>query len=126
VADRDLTETAIRENHLILFGDPRSNRVLAKIAERLPIVWNAKEIRVGERLYGATNHVLVMIAPNPLNPDRYVVLNSGHTFGETEFGGTNALLFPRLGDYAVLTFAGRVATAGYFDENWKIVEDPMP
>lgn len=126
VADRNLTETEIRENHLILFGDPQSNRVLAKIAERLPIVWNAKEIRVGERIFDAANHILVMIAPNPLNPDRYVVLNSGHTFGETEFRGTNALLFPRLGDYAVLTLAGRVATAGYFDESWKFVEDPMP
>jgi dienelactone hydrolase len=126
VADGDLTETEIRENHLILFGDPESNRVLAKIAGRLPIVWNTKEIRVGERIFDAANHVLVMVAPNPLNPDRYVVLNSGHTFGETEFRGTNALLFPRLGDYAVLTLAGRVATAGYFDENWKIVEDPMP
>ncbi len=126
VADGELTEAAIRENHLVLFGDPQSNRVLAKIAERLPIVWNAKEIRVGETIYDAANHILVMIAPNPLNTDRYVVLNSGHTFGEREFRGTNALLFPRLGDYAVLTLAGRVVTAGFFDENWQIPKDPMP
>ena len=41
-----------------------------------------------------------MIYPNPLDPTRYVVVNSGHTFGEKEFKGTNALLYPRLGDYA--------------------------
>ena len=35
-----------------------------------------------------------MIVPNPLNPDRYVVFNSGHTFHEEEFKGTNALLYP--------------------------------
>ena len=69
-----------------------------------------------------------MIYPNPLNPSRYVVLNSGHTFGEKEFRGTNALLFPRLGDYAVLKLtkspAGgvseEVVLAGLFDEQWAL------
>jgi hypothetical protein len=60
-----------------------------------------------------------MIYPNPLNPDRYVVLNSGHTFGEKEFKGTNALLYPRMGDWAVLNKAGEVVKAGLFDENWR-------
>ena len=35
----------------------------------------------------------------------YVVLNSGHTFHEDAFRGTNALLYPRLGDYALLQLA---------------------
>jgi hypothetical protein len=48
------------------------------------------------------------------------VLNSGHTFGEKEFRGTNALLFPRLGDYAVLKRDGTVVLAGLFRENWEI------
>src|SRR5687767_15243023 len=30
------------------------------------------------------------------------VLNSGHTFHAKDFQGTNALLYPRLGDYALL------------------------
>jgi hypothetical protein len=52
--------------------------------------------------------------------DRYIVLNSGHTFGEKEFRGTNALLFPRLGDYAVLKRDGTVVLAGLFGENWEL------
>ena len=69
--------------------------------------------------YDAAGHVPVMIYPNPLNPKRYVVLNSGHTFGEKEFRGTNALLFPRLGDYAVVSPDGTVAVSGFFNESWQ-------
>ena len=89
--------------HVALFGTPETNALLAKIADRLPKKWET-----GLRL----------IAPNPLNPDRYAVVNSGHTFHEAEFRGTNALLFPRLGDWAIVGDDGKVREAGYFDENW--------
>ena len=70
----------------------------------------------------------MLIYPSPLNADRYVVLNSGHTFHAADFQGTNALLYPRLGDYAVLKLAPtktdplavEVATAGLFDEFWRL------
>ena len=65
----------------------------------------------------------MLIAPNPLNVHRYVVVNSGHTFGAHEFAGTNALLFPRLGDYAVFEVdrdGGKLQTSGFFDETWKL------
>ena len=62
---------------------------------------------------------LAMVYPNPLNPARYVVLNSGHTFGEAEFKGTNALLFPRLADWAILNADGSAAETGFFDESWR-------
>jgi hypothetical protein len=62
-----------------------------------------------------------MIYPNPSDPDHYVVLNSGLTFGEKEFKGTNALLYPRLGDYAVIRKSdGVVVSAGIFDEQWRL------
>jgi hypothetical protein len=62
-----------------------------------------------------------MIFPNPLNAQRYVVLNTGHTFGANRvLSGTESVFFPRLGDYAVLTTAGTVKTAGFFDEEWKL------
>ena len=73
--------------------------------------------------YTAGDHAPVLIAPNPLNPQRYVVINSGHTFGAREFTGTNALLYPHLGDHAVFQTDGRNATlkaSGYFDEGWSL------
>lgn len=118
--DHAVAESDIRDHHLVLFGDPASNALLRRIASRLPVSWDEDSIRLNGRRYRSDAHLLVMIYPNPLNRDKYVVLNSGHTFGEKEFGGTNALLFPRLGDYAVLTLDGQVAEAGFFDDNWNL------
>jgi hypothetical protein len=118
--DRDITDNDIRERNLILFGDPSSNRILARLASRLPLKWSAETIQAGSQRFAAADHLLVMIYPNPLNPSRYVVLNSGHTFGEAEFRGTNALLFPRLGDWAVLTASGDPAAAGLLDDDWRL------
>ena len=72
----------------------------------------------------------MLIYPNPLNPKKYVVLNSGHTFHEAEFKGSNALLFPRLGDYAVVRpmptekepAVFEVMKSGIFDEAWQFSE----
>lgn len=126
--DREVTHGDLTENNLILFGDPSSNTVLRRIAPKLPIVWTGTEIIVGKQRFDAANHILAMIYPNPLNTDHYVVINSGHTFHETEFRGTNALLFPRLGDYAVLRVDGGdeqlanpdVELAGFFGESWQL------
>jgi pimeloyl-ACP methyl ester carboxylesterase len=126
--DLGISREDIAEKNLILFGDPSSNVVLQRIAAKLPIIWTAEEIIVGKQRFDAANHILAMIYPNPLNPERYVVINSGHTFHETEFRGTNALLFPRLGDYAVLRVDGgeeqlanpEVVLAGFFDEEWRL------
>jgi hypothetical protein len=129
--DAAVTHDDIANHNLILFGDPASNRLIGRIADRLPIRWTKEAISVGNKTFSAADHLLVMIHPNPLNPRRYVVLNSGHTFGEKEFRGTNALLFPRLGDYAVIkltrTPAGEVSEAvvlaGLFGEQWELTED---
>jgi dienelactone hydrolase len=115
------TDGTGREKHTVLFGDPQSNATIAKINDKLPVRWAGADILVGEQRFPARDHTLAMIYPNPLNPDRYVVLNSGLTFGENEFKGTNALLYPRLGDYAVIRKSdGAVVLAGIFDEQWRL------
>ena len=61
-----------------------------------------------------------LIYPNPLNPDRYVVLNSGFTFADAA-PTSNALQIPELPDYAVFDLETlRVADAGFFDEEWRL------
>jgi len=63
---------------------------------------------------------VALIYPNPLNPNRYVVLNSGHTFPGKDFDDLHWYLHPRLGDYAVLDKQTRaVRVAGFFDREWK-------
>jgi hypothetical protein len=118
--DRAVGAGDIADANLILFGDPGSNSVIATILPRLPLRWSTQEIAIGNQRFAAADHFPVLIYPNPLNPKRYVVLNSGHTFGDEDFRGTNAWLYPRLGDYSVLTATGDVALSGFFDESWRI------
>ncbi|HZT80871.1 MAG TPA: hypothetical protein VFA26_11635, partial [Gemmataceae bacterium] len=110
------------------FGDPGSNTLIAQVLDGLPLTWTKDRLALGGREFSAAEHVPVMIYPSPLAANRYVVLNSGHTFHADAFQGTNALLYPRLGDYAVLKpaptrkdpAAAEVVEAGLFDEFWRI------
>lgn len=115
------------EDSIVLFGDPQSNPLIAAALPRLPIKWTAETLTVNGVDYDAKTHLPVMIYPNPASPNRYLVLNSGHTFREADLKGTNALLYPRLGDWAVIKpaptakdpAAYEVVAAGLFDENWQ-------
>ena len=129
--DSEVTEEDIACKNLILFGDPSSNTILKKALGKLPIQWTAESITLVDKTYAADSHLPMLIYPNPLNPKKYIVLNSGHTFHDPEFIGTNALLFPRLGDYAIVApksnekepAAFDVVTAGIFDGNWRIAKE---
>jgi predicted esterase len=125
--DLDVSNEDIAGNHLILFGDPASNSLIAQVLDGLPLRWTKESLTFAGKTYASAGHVPVLIYPSPLNASRYVVLNSGHTFHTKDYRGTNALLYPRLGDYAVLRLAAgndplaaEVATAGLFDEHWEV------
>ena len=121
VRDTEVTPADLEAHHLVLWGTPESNRLLGRISRRLPLRWEGDRIRLGGRELALSNAVPVLIAPNPLNPDRYVVVNSGHTFAS--WNGTNARQTPRLPDWAVLGVSGehegKVLEAGFFGEDWK-------
>ena len=130
--DTAVTDQDVQTRNLILFGDPGSNSWIAKVLPQLPLTWTQSSLRLGSQAYSANDHVVGMIAPNPLPGagDRYVVLNSGHTFREAELAKLNYLLFPRWGDWAVVQIGPNesksagltedVIDAGYFDEHWQI------
>ena len=123
--DKDVTEADIVAHNLILWGDPGSNSLLAKIVGKLPVHWDKDAVRVGSKAFGAGHHVPVLIYPNPLNPKKYVVLNSGFTFREYDYLN-NARQVPKLPDFAVIDIdvpvsarsPGGVMTAGFFTEEW--------
>jgi predicted esterase len=129
--DQNVTEEDIAGRHLILFGDPSSNSLIAQVLDGLPLVWTKKQIKLGNQTYLSAEHVPVLIYPSPLSTNlRYIVLNSGHTFRAADFRGTNALLYPRLGDYAILRPApagktpaeAEVVRAGLFDDRWQATD----
>jgi len=125
VADGQLSESDLASRNLILFGDPGSNAVIAKIIGKLPLKWTKDSITIGGKSYSAGDHVPVLIFPNPLNPSKYVVLNSGPTVHAEEYKKSNAWFFPRLGDAAVLKIEAAGATPVWstiMNSNWEIEE----
>ena len=120
--DTAITDADIANNNLVLWGDPRSNHLLARIATKLPIHWERNKFTVPGSAYSSSDHVPVLIYPNPLNPNRYIVLNSGFTFAD-EAPTSNALQIAKLPDYAVLNLNTRaVENAGFFDEEWQFAK----
>ena len=116
--------------NLVLFGDPQSNTLLTQLLPKLPITWTREKLTVNCVEYDGATHIPMLIYPNPINPEKYVVLNSGHTFKEADLKGTNALLFPRLGDWAVIKLTPNaenspsyeVVAAGLFDDDWQFAK----
>jgi dienelactone hydrolase len=83
--DSEITDADIASANLILWGDPQSNSVLARMADKLPVRWTRDAVVVGSQSFPAARHAAILIYPNPLNPEKYVVLNSGMTFREAQF-----------------------------------------
>jgi hypothetical protein len=127
IDDVALTEADIANSNIVLWGDPSSNKVLAKIADKLPIHWSGKEIAVGAQKFPSDTHVPILIYPNPLNPSKYVVLNSSFTYREYDYLN-NARQVPRLPDWAIVDVStppdtrwpGKVVTGDFFGERWEL------
>ncbi len=125
--DTAITEDDIKSANLILWGDPSSNSLIAKTAGQFPIAWSGSEIKAGTKTFPAADHALICIYPNPLNPERYLVLNSSFTFREYDYLN-NARQTPKLPDWAVIDLnqapnartPGGIAAADFFGEKWEL------
>lgn len=120
--DRSVSAADLRDRNLVLFGDPASNEILDRVDARLPLRWTAAGLEMNGKRYG-TDALPVLIFPSPFNPRRYVVVNTGHTFGRRDLDASNAWLFPKLGDWAVVRAAAgdrEVLDAGFFNERWRL------
>ena len=127
VLDTELTDQQIADNHLVCFGDFVGNRYLYSVADRLPLKWDDKIVNVKGRKFDSARHAPVFCFPNPRNPKRYLVVNSGMTFREFS-NVSNSRQIAMLPDWAVLDVSaeddallpGNVVAEGFFDENWKL------
>jgi len=124
--DTEITDADLQESNVICFGTPESNRLIAKMLDRLPIRWKDDELAIGSQRFDATKAVPVMIYPNPLAQHRYVVFNSGFTYREYDYLN-NARQTPKLPDWAIIDAtspqttraAGSILAEGFYDEQWQ-------
>jgi dienelactone hydrolase len=123
--DAQVKDEDIARNNLILWGDPQSNALLARIIAKLPITWTAEKLVVNGKTYQAGDHAPILIYPNPLNPERYVVINSSFTYREYDYLN-NARQIAKIPDWAVVDLntapdsqnPGKVEDAGFFNDAW--------
>jgi hypothetical protein len=126
----EVSEADIRDCHLVLWGTPASNsliaRTMASASLKSVLQWDERVVRIGTQESPASQSIPVLCYPNPLNPNKYVIINSGLTFREAH-DKTNSLQNPKLPDWAILDVsepptaisAGRVVAADFFDCQWK-------
>jgi hypothetical protein len=122
--DKDVTDADLKAYHVVLFGDPGSNRLIARLNGKLPLTWSRDAIALAGRRFAAAENLPLMIYPNPLSPAKYVILNSGLTVQDREYPASDYLT-PLYGDFAVLKInegeaAPSVQWAGLFDEFWRL------
>jgi hypothetical protein len=127
--DQDVTAADLTKYHLVLFGDPGSNKWIAKLNSKLPVKWTRDTVELGAQSFSAKDSFPALIYPNPLNPARYVVLNTGLTIEDRGYNGDYGT--PLWGDYAIVKVKDGaevpdLLTAGLFDENWTIAAPPPP
>jgi hypothetical protein len=133
VDDIRLSDAQVATNNLILWGDPRSNRTIAILLDSLPLKWDLKTIAFNHKTYDATDHVPILIFPNPVNQQHYIVINSGIDFRNDAYG-SNARQTPKLPDFAIIDlntppgprWPGDVLDAGFFTDNWELPGTPIP
>jgi len=107
-----LTADDVANSNLILFGTPKTNPILARLAPKLPAALLAQ---------AEQGNAVVFVHPNPENPNRYVVVWTGRVLSvpltpKLEAGWMQPVnLLP---DFLVAR-DGQVTSAGHFDRDWK-------
>ncbi|MCA9192111.1 MAG: prolyl oligopeptidase family serine peptidase [Planctomycetales bacterium] len=131
--DHEVTEDDLSRYHIIAWGTPESNLVIRRALstptvqrQKLPFSWQADSIIMGPQEFACDQHILLAIYPNPLNPTKYLVLNSGPTFRQAH-DRTNSLQNPHLPDWVVIDTheppsaetPGKIVHTGFFDAQWQ-------
>jgi pimeloyl-ACP methyl ester carboxylesterase len=128
LCDTEVTDQIMHARSLVLFGLPQNNTVVKRIAGALPFQLSRERIVLPDgRIFSTGSVGLALTYPNPLAPDRYVLIFSGVPWGS---GRPRNHKFDLLPDFAVYTTEieqpigiNRCLAAGLFDQNWKYSPD---
>ncbi len=124
IDDHQVTPEMMQQFGLVLFGLPETNHITARIAGRIPLRISRELIVLPDgKQFENRDLGLIMTAPNPLAPERYVLIYNGVHWGE---GRSPSHRFDRLPDFAVYTAEtmpntgiNRYLATGFFDQRWR-------
>ncbi|MCD6352449.1 MAG: prolyl oligopeptidase family serine peptidase [Armatimonadetes bacterium] len=125
--DSEVTAADMEKYNLVLFGTPKTNSALARIAEALPVGIGDHEYRVGEKTFAGPQLGLVMCYPNPLAPHHYVAIYAGEYYGKKLSVNHKHDLLPDFlifrGDRFLYDDTNEWVCGGFFDSAWKLSSD---
>ncbi len=123
--DTQVTKEDVARYNLILFGEPSTNRIIARIAARLPIKIEDHKYQLNGKTYAGDDLGLVMIYPNPENPEKYVLIYAGELYGRKCGINHKHDLLPDFLIFKADEFfdhddTNKYVLGGFFDRNWQI------
>jgi hypothetical protein len=127
IPDIELNSEIIHQYNLILFGGPETNAVSAKIKKDLPISIKNNRLIIDGQEIEKDDVAFQMIYPNPLNPEKYVVIKGGTSPKGEELSGLFNVIYSGSGlpDFIIYDETVKekgwaaIIAAGFFDVNWK-------
>jgi len=122
--DTAVSDAEMARSNLVLFGTPKTNALLAKMADKLPIRFTDEGYEILGKAYKAGETTgLMFIYPNPLAPERYIVVYDGQHYGD-KLGENHK--YDLLPDFIVYSAepdyddTNCFHAAGFFDCAWQL------
>jgi len=124
-ADTEVTANDIQDCHLVLTGTPASNSLLARMSDQLPLRWNGETMQLGALSVQGPEAAACVISPDPLNPQRYVVVLSSQSPKAYRVWEARAGADFVLGRVDEKSGEFQVSALGRFGNDWKLRPDSV-
>ena len=126
--DTAVTDADIASSNLILWGDPKSNKVLARIIDKLPVQWSSDSVALGTRKFAAATNAPGDDLPESAESEKVRGDQQRQYISRIRASRHNSLQVAYLPDYAVVDLTtppdarwpGKIAAAGFFGEEWQL------
>jgi hypothetical protein len=76
-ADTEVTESEIKNFHLLLIGRPKTNRLSERLAKAFPVSFGTASFVLAGETFAHPRTAIVAAGPSPLAADRSVVIFAG-------------------------------------------------
>jgi hypothetical protein len=76
-ADNEVSDSLIKDCHILLVGRPATNRLAARLAKALPVEFGTTSFTLAGETYAHPLTAVIAAGPSPLSADRSVVIFAG-------------------------------------------------
>jgi pimeloyl-ACP methyl ester carboxylesterase len=115
--DRAIGGSDLKKYNLVLIGADSDNPVLHRIWQQLPLKVSGDAVQIGTQKYAGKDLSYILIYPNPLNRDKYVLV-IGSNAPRISSKVLVDLTYDGWSDYQIYDHDAEVG-AGYFNSHWE-------